>query len=131
MTKRDINRAIKRGFKASNVLLADTARGLAPSDNGHLAGSIDANQISETKSQVGTPLDYGLYQERGTGLYALDGGRQTPWVYPVIGYTDSKGRPLFRWTQGTEPKRYIETSFEQNVNNVRMLFEKYLQQVGK
>lgn len=130
--KRQLKREIKRGFTASNKLVADTAKRLAPVDKGQLVGSIDSRMTSGLSSEIGTILDYGLYQERGTGIYSLDpNGRKTPWVYPVLGQRDNKGRQLFRRTQGTRPKQFIERSFEMNKNHIPRLFEKYLQNVGK
>ena len=61
------------------------AKDLAPVDTGRLRNGIShAVSEDEMAAYVGTNVEYGVYQELGTGIYAEGGGgRPTPWVYQL------------------------------------------------
>lgn len=86
-------------------LIAGQASSNSPSDNGDLARSfLTDSYVDETEgvAYIGSSLEYSIYQEYGTGEYALQGnGRLGGWVY----YSDKKGK--FYWTKGTTPKRMV------------------------
>lgn len=71
-------------------------------DTGELKGSwtyvVDEDKKEAT---IGSPLENAIWEEFGTGHYALNGnGRKKPW-----GYTDRKG--VFHWTHGKKPNRTL------------------------
>ncbi len=73
-----------------------------PKDIGTLANSI-SHKVSQSEHCVeyGTNLEYGIYQEFGTGIYAEEGnGRKTPWAY-----VDADGQR--HWTHGNKPHPFI------------------------
>lgn len=72
-------------------------------DSGQLKSSWDTDVDEEHYvAQVGSPLQNAIWEEFGTGQYALNGnGRKTPWVYQ-----DSKGN--WHRTVGKHPSRALE-----------------------
>ena len=72
-------------------------------DTGRLKGSI-TSVVSEAENAVyiGTNVEYAIYHEFGTGIYAAGGGgRQTPWAYK-----DKDGNWV--WTRGVRAKHYLQ-----------------------
>ena len=60
---------------------------------------------SKQTATVGNPLENALYEEFGTGEYALNGdGRKTPWSYQ-----DEKGQ--WHYTRGKHPTRMLFKAF--------------------
>lgn len=59
---------------------------------------------SEFEAYVGSPLENAIWEEFGTGEYAIHGdGRKTPWFY-----TDRNGEG--HWTRGKTPSRAFENA---------------------
>ncbi|KIR03460.1 hypothetical protein P261_02275 [Lachnospiraceae bacterium TWA4] len=57
------------------------------------------------EGHIGSNYDNAIWEEFGTGLYALEGnGRKTPWIYK-----DSKGK-TYR-TVGKKPKRMLHNAY--------------------
>lgn len=55
---------------------ANVARATAPADTGHLRASVTSgvhNRGSSVVGRVSSSLDYAIYQEKGTGIYAGKG----------------------------------------------------------
>ena len=70
--------------------------------------------VDETNliAYIGSTLKYAIYQEYGTGEYALNGnGRKGAW-----GYTGKDGKTHF--TRGVRPKRMLFKAFEEKKNAV-------------
>ena len=77
------------------------AKDLAPVDTGRGRNSISHKvDESEPAAYIGTNLDYMIYQELGTGIYA-EGGRPTPWVYQ-----DAQGN--WHWTRGNRAHPFLK-----------------------
>ena len=74
-------------------------------DTGRLSGSIThIVEPFEPAVYVGTNVEYAIYNEVGTGIYAADGnGRKTPWHY-----VDEKGKG--HWTRGMQPVHFIKNA---------------------
>ena len=91
--------------KACAVVEA-SAKQKAPKDTGALARSI-TSKIEDTEGIIFTPLEYAPYVEYGTGLFAEEGGRSTPWIYK-----DDKGE----WykTSGQKPQPFMRPALEEN-----------------
>lgn len=78
-----------------------------PVDTGQLKGSWDY-KVYEHKGEavIGSPLENAIWNEFGTGQYALHGdGRKTPWKYQ-----DVKGK--WHTTTGKRPQRSFHYAFE-------------------
>ena len=80
--------AVQNGVAKGGKAIQAQCKAECPVDTGELRNSI----VEETTggggkytSEIGPTVDYGIYVEMGTGIYA--GGRQTPWRYQ-----DSKGQ---------------------------------------
>lgn len=64
-------------------------------------------KVDESKGEatIGSPLENAIWEEFGTGQYALHGdGRKTPWVYK-----DDKGN--WHRTEGKHPHRALNNAF--------------------
>lgn len=60
---------------------------------------------SELTATIGSPMENAIWEEFGTGEFALNGnGRKTAWVYK-----DRKG--VWHKTTGKQPKRVFQTVF--------------------
>ena len=91
--------------KACAVVEA-SAKQKAPKDTGALARSI-TSKIEDTEGIIFTPLEYAPYVEYGTGLFAEEGGRSTPWIYK-----DDKGE--WHRTSGQKPQPFMRPALEEN-----------------
>jgi hypothetical protein len=64
------------------------------------------------KAVVGSPMQNAIWEEFGTGEYAIKGnGRKTPWVYQ-----DEKGN--WHRTTGKKPKRAFQRAFDSCKNKL-------------
>ena len=91
--------------KACAVVEA-SAKQKAPKDTGALARSI-TSKIEDTEGIIFTPLEYAPYVEYGTGLFAEEGGRSTPWIYK-----DDKGE--WHRTSGQKPQPFMRPALAEN-----------------
>ena len=97
---------------------------------------------SNMKVTIGSPLENALWEEFGTGEYALEGkGRNTPWFIPVDDYDGTKvptfngevvivygkGGKAFYKTDGKKPNRALQRAMEKAVPKL----EKRLGQIMK
>lgn len=81
-------------------------------DTGTLRREIHTVAVGNDTVKTGTSLKYGIYVERGTGIYATNGmGRKTPWTYY---YAGRKGRRGFRRTRGQRPQPFLEPTWKNN-----------------
>jgi HK97 gp10 family phage protein len=86
-------------------------------DTGRLKGSI-THEVEGTEVKNGTNVEYALYQEFGTGIYAEEGqGRTTPWAYEG---TDGK----MHMTRGTKPRPFLRDAYRNGKEAVRRIAEK-------
>lgn len=92
------------------AIVEASAKEKAPKDTGALRRSI-SSRIEENENGVEgvvfTPLEYAPYIEYGTGLFAEDGGRQTPWSYQ-----DDEGN--WHTTKGQRPQPYMRPALTEN-----------------
>ena len=109
-------------------------------DKSQLAGQW-GYKINKAKLEavVGNPLENAIWEEFGTGEYALKGnGRKTPWYVPVDGYLGKK-KPTYNGkvivVYGKNKKKYYKTNgkrgtraFEKAKNTVQPKIEKYAEQ---
>lgn len=99
-----------------------------PVDTSQLKQSWDykVNEVDK-EAVIGSPLEQAIWNEFGTGHYALNGdGRKTPWYVPVEGYLGKKkptfngkvvivvgknGKQFYK-TNGKRPQRSLFTAYE-------------------
>lgn len=105
---------------AAGELLKRNARLLCPVGQlygGNLRQDIDYIVIEKFDGvQYGNKLEYAIYVNKGTGIFAADGdGRQTPWVY-----FDPKSNEYYR-TEGQKPVPYIENAGVESSGDIKRL----------
>ena len=85
---------------------------------GALKRSIRTELKGSNSVEVGTNLEYGVYVEHGTGLYAFDGvGRASSPEHPIPWtYKGSDG--LFHTTYGQRPKPFLIPAFNSKKHNI-------------
>jgi len=90
-------------------------------DTGQTAGSWTCKvDEAELVAQIGSPLENAVWEEFGTGQYALNGdGRKTPWVYK-----DDKGK--WHRTIGKKPRRHLYRAFAANKDKIQKYLERKL-----
>lgn len=112
-------------YEASGLMEAQVKRN-TPVDTGQLKGSWQYKvDISEMKSTIGSNLENAIWNEYGTGQYALNGdGRKTPWFY-----TDRKGNGHF--THGKRPVRSLHNAFESLRERLQKQLETKLKGLNK
>lgn len=95
------------------------AKKLVSVDTGNLRNKITHKVVPEELAvYVGTNVEYGPYQELGTGIYT-DGGRDTPWVYQ-----DAKGN--WHWTRGNKAQPFLKPSVADHQKQYRQIIEQEL-----
>lgn len=109
-------------------------------DSGQTKGawSYQVRQTAEgIEAQVGNPLQNAVWEEYGTGEYALEGnGRKGGWYVPEEKLTENakahmqkvygKGGKVYYYTKGKKPQRALEKAFTSNKKTVQTIFEKAL-----
>ncbi len=107
--------AVNRKFlPAAGVLVSGDAKRRSPVDMGQLRSSI-GYEVDKDEVKIGTNVEYAIYVEYGTGIYAESGGRKTPWVY----FSEKLKR--FVKTSGTKAQPYLRPALDTNKDKlVRM-----------
>ena len=93
---------------------------------GTLKRSIRAELKGQNTVEVGTNLEYAVYVEHGTGLYAFDGrGRASSAEHPIPWtYRGSDGK--FYTTYGQRPKPFLIPAFNSKKHNlIKYIKEEY------
>lgn len=99
-----------------SLVIVGQVKTLSRRDTGALSDSysheIEEND-SEITSKIGSPLDYAIYNEFGTGEFAENGnGRKGGWWYET---PDGK----LQFTKGMKPNPALRTSFRKNKKRVQ------------
>ena len=106
---------IEKAMGKACAVVEASAKQNAPKDTGALRNSITSKVEVEGKEVIGTiftPLEYALYVEYGTGLFAESGGRKdVPW-----NYQDDKGE--WHSTSGQKPQPFMRPAVEDNRNKI-------------
>lgn len=84
-------------------------------ETGRLRSSIEY-EVEDDTMIVGTNVEYAPYVEMGTGIYAEQGGRKTPWVYK-----DGKGN--WHFTRGSHPHPYLRPALKDNMDKYKAIIE--------
>lgn len=89
-------------------------------DTGRLQTSI-THREGEDFTVVGTNVEYAIYHEVGTGIYASQGGgRRTPWAFK-----DSKGE--WHVTRGVKPLHFLTKAVNENTDEYKSLIKESLE----
>ena len=102
------------------------ANGAFDQPTGTLKRSIRAELVGTNSVEVGTNLEYAVYVEHGTGLYAFDGvGRASTPEHPIPWtYKGSDGK--FYTTYGMRPKPFLIPAFNSKKHNfIKYVKEEY------
>lgn len=102
------------------ALVERTAKQTAPKDTGALRNSIQSevqDDGNDIKGVVFSPLEYAPYVEYGTGLFAEENGRKTPWTYE----DEKTGDTIF--TRGQKPHPYLRPALLENREKITKLLE--------
>lgn len=112
-------------YEAAGELEAQVKRN-TPVDTGQLKGSWDY-EVREYKKEavVGSPLENAIWNEFGTGQYALNGdGRKTPWHWK-----DKDGN--WHTTKGKRPNRSFYYAYESLKTKLQTAFQNKLKEAMK
>lgn len=99
---------VKENLEEACLVVERAAKEKCPVSTGELRSSIGSN-VEGFTGEVGTPLQYAVYVEYGTGLFAEGGtGRQdVPWKYQ-----DAKGE--WHSTSGQPPQPFLIPALNEN-----------------
>ena len=111
--------------EASGELEAQVKRNQTRVDTGATKNSWTHQVISDTEAVVGSNEENAIWEEYGTGEYALNGGRKGGWVYK----SSKDGK--FQRTMGKKPIRPLNTAFTQNKAKIQKRAEQILAQEMK
>lgn len=87
-------------------------------DTGILRNSI-THATDDDSAYIGTDVEYGIYVELGTGIYASEGGRSTPWSYK-----DDEGN--WHTTVGMKPRPFLAPAVQEHIDEYKELVENYM-----
>ena len=88
-------------------------------DTGRMRNSV-AHTVVNHDAYIGTILEYAVYHELGTGIYASQpGGRQTPWAY--IG-RDGK----WHKTKGLYPIHFLKKAASEHTDEYKAIIERFM-----
>ena len=88
-------------------------------DTGRMRNSV-AHTVVNHDAYIGTNLEYAVYHELGTGIYASQpGGRQTPWAY--IG-RDGK----WHKTKGLYPIHFLKKAASEHTDEYKAIIERFM-----
>lgn len=110
-----------RALEECGLVAEGYAKKLVKVDTGNLRNSITHQVVpDENAVYIGTNVEYGVYQELGTGKYAEGGGgRPTPWVYQ-----DAQGN--WHKTSGNKPAPFIKPAVADHISDYQKIIESEL-----
>ena len=120
--KAQMDAAAFSGLESAALIVEATAKALARvGGSGELRDKVD-HSITNTSdgpvAKVGSPLDYAMYVEYGTGEFAENGaGRKGGWSYQT---------PDGEWhhTNGMSPQPFLRPAFKRNKDKIREIVGK-------
>lgn len=109
------NEQVNGWLQAIGEDAASTAANKAPVDTGRLknsinwaikgdygsSGDVPLSNPEDKSVYIGTNVEYAMWHEFGTGIYAEEGGRKTPWMFK-----DEDGN--WHWTHGVPARHYLQ-----------------------
>ena len=113
--------AVYKGVTKASEIVESSAKLNAPVDSGALGQSVnhqvDGRRTNTITGSIGTNSEYGIFVEKGTGLFAENGnGRKTPWTYQMANGD---------WvtTSGSSPQPFLEPAFKDNKSQIQKAIE--------
>lgn len=122
----DLRKPLLKVGNDIEVAAKQNCNGAFKEPTGTLKRSIRAELQGSNSVEVGTNLEYGVYVEHGTGLYAFDNkGRASTPEHPIPWtYRGSDG--LFHTTYGVRPRPFLIPAFNSKKYNIfRYIKEEY------
>ena len=120
-----MDNAINAWLEEAAGELESQAKRNSPVDTGQLKNSWNHKvDSSAQKATIGSGIENAIWNEFGTGQYALHGGRTTPWRYQ-----DARGQ--WHTTHGKRPQRSLHYAFETKRASVQKALEEKLKGLGK
>lgn len=120
--KAQMDDAMFQALESAALIVEASAKALAPvGDSGELRDKIDHNVVDTSNgpaAKIGSPLDYAMYVEYGTGEFAENGaGRKGGWSYQT---------PDGKWhhTNGMAPKPFLRPAFRRNKAKIQEIVGK-------
>lgn len=120
--KAQMDDAMFQALESAALIVEASAKALAPvGDSGELRDKIDHNVVDTSNgpaAKIGSPLDYAMYVEYGTGEFADNGaGRKGGWSYQT---------PDGKWhhTNGMAPKPFLRPAFRRNKAKIQEIVGK-------
>lgn len=119
----EILRELENKKAAALEAIGITAEGYAkirtPVDTGRLRNSI-THAVKGNDVYIGTNVEYAVWLELGTGIYASDGnGRQSPW-----GYYDRNGK--YHVTRGTKPRHMLKKAASEHTQEYKDIIKRIM-----
>jgi len=113
--KKALMEVSEQALEEAALLVEGQAKALAPVRTGELRDKIDHNIKTADgmkMAQIGSPLQYAIYVEYGTGEHATNGaGRKGGWVYKA-----PNGK--FYFTRGMKAQPFLTPAFRRNKKNI-------------
>lgn len=118
--EKHIDEACLRALERIGMQAVGYAMNLCPVDTGDLRNSIDHRVVENDEHSyaacyIGTPKEYGIYVELGTGMY-YPGGRKEPWAYQ-----DGKGE--WHFTHGQKAQPYLKPAVADHIQTYQNIAE--------
>lgn len=120
--KAQMDDAMFQALESAALIVEASAKALAPvGDSGELRDKIDhsvKDGANGPTAKIGSPLDYAMYVEYGTGEFAENGaGRKGGWSYQT---------PDGEWhhTNGMSPQPFLRPAFKRNKDKIREIVGK-------
>lgn len=110
--------ASARALGKCGLVAEGYAKELAPVDTDNLRIHI-SHAVDKNEARVGTPVEYGVYVEFGTGQY-YPGGRNTPWAWQ-----DEEGN--WHLTQGQKAQPFIKPAVADHIELYKDIIKSELQ----
>lgn len=105
--------------EAGSEMEAQTMRNQTRVDTGQTKGGW-THVVSGKEVTIGNPLENAIWEEYGTGEYALQGGRKGGWHY------QDKKTGKWHFTRGKTPLRPLHTAFTNNKSKIIRMAEQML-----
>lgn len=113
---KDFDEACLNALERIGMQAVGYAMNLCPVDTGDLRNSITHQvKADENAVYIGTPKEYGIYVEMGTGMY-YPGGRKEPWAYQ-----DGKGE--WHFTHGQKAQPYLKPAVADHIQTYQNIVE--------
>lgn len=114
-----LNAGILKGLELAASEIQTQAARNSRVDEGNLKGSwTHIVDESAKEATIGSPLENAIWEELGTGEYAVEGnGRKGGWLYE-----DKNGETVF--TRGKTPNRTLQRAFESKKGVAQELIER-------